>query len=133
MQFHVHVIHVQDPAIARELERLNNNLEIFMSDIDDFVTLLTSRLTAQKTQVDGIATLLTSIKHQLADALRGETLSPAARDKLAAIMPALEANTTEITDAINANTDPAAPAPPAPTPDAVPPAPKPVTAIGGDL
>lgn len=118
MQIHVHHHYVTDPAVARELARLNANLEKFMSDVDDFVTLLTGRLAAQKTQIDGVATLLSSIKHQLADALQGEKLSPAAQAKLAAIMPALEANTTEITDAINANTDAA---PPAPAPDPIPP------------
>lgn len=118
MQFHIHVTHVQDPAIARELERLNRNLEIFMSDIDDFVTSVLAKVSAEKTQLDSMVALLRSIKDKLADALRGENLSPAARDKLAAIMPALDANATEITDAINANTDPAPPAPPADTPPA---------------
>lgn len=109
MQIHVHHHYVTDPAIARELARLNANLEKFMSDVDDFVTLMTGRIAAQKTQIEGVAALLSSIKHQLADALQGEKLSPAAQAKLAAIMPALETNTAEITDAINANTDAAPP------------------------
>lgn len=128
---HLHVHHHADPDVARELARLNRNLERFMSDIDDFVTLLTTRITAQKTQVDGIAALLTSIKHQLADALRGENLSQGAKDKLAAIMPALEANTTEISDAITANTDPV-PAPaidPFPTGSELPADPAPAPAF----
>lgn len=128
---HIHVHHHADPAVAEQLERLNQLLERFMSDIDDFVTLLTTRITAQKTQVDGIAALLTSIKNQLADALRGEKLSPEAQAKLAAIMPALEANTTEISDAIVANTDAAPPAP-TPAPDPIPSTDPVMTDLSGD-
>lgn len=114
MRIDIYHHHVPDPSLLRWLTRINNNVEKLMSDIDDFVTLATSRIAAQKTQIDGVAALLASIKHQLADALAGENLSPAAKTKLAAIMPALETNTAEITDAINANTD-AAPIAPAPT------------------
>ena len=116
MKFHVYHHQVQDPAVARELARLNDNLEKFMSDIDDFVASVLAKVSAEKTQVDSMVALLHSIKTQLADALAGEKLSPAATAKLAAIMPALEANTTEITDAINANTDLAPPAAAADTP-----------------
>lgn len=127
MHIHVHHHHEFEPELAEQLSRLNDNLERFMSDIDDFVSTTLATISAQKTQLDSVVALLASIKNKLADALAGESLSPAAKTKLAAIMPALEANTSEITDAITANTDAAPPAavPPASTPD---PAPAPSTA-----
>jgi hypothetical protein len=119
MLLHIYHHYVTDPETKRELIRLNDNMEKFMSDIDDFVGVTLAKINAQKTQIDGVAALLSDIKHKLADALAGESLSPAAKTKLAAIMPQLEANTTEITDAINANTDAAPPTEPAPTPEPV--------------
>lgn len=120
MHIHIHHHHEPDPSLLRLLTRLNSNMEKLMSDVDDFVTTVLAKVSAQKTQIDGVAALLADIKHKLADALAGESLSQAAKDKLAAIMPALETNTVEITNAINANTDPVPPAAPAPTPDPVP-------------
>lgn len=121
MHIHIHHHHEPDPSLLRLLTRLNNNMEKLMSDVDDFVSTTLATISAQKTQLDSVVALLASIKNKLADALAGETLSPAAKTKLAAIMPALEANTSEITDAITANTDAAPPAPaPAPPPDPAP-------------
>lgn len=121
MRVDIYHHHEPDPSLLRLLTRLNNNVEKLMSDIDDFVTVTLAKISDQKKQIDGVATLLSAIKHQLADALAGENLSATAKTKLAAIMPALEGNTTEITDAINANTDAAPPAPaPAPAPDPIP-------------
>lgn len=116
MHIHIHHHHEPDPSLLRLLTRLNSNMEKLMSDVDDFVTTVLAKVSAQKTQIDGVAALLADIKHKLADALAGETLSQAAKDKLAAIMPALETNTAEITDAINANTDPVPETPSAPAP-----------------
>lgn len=107
MQIHVYHHYEPDPAIVRLLGLIDRKLEAIMSTLD----LLLDDVTKQKTQIDSLAALLANIKNQLRDALSGEKLSPAAEAKLAAIMPMLEANTTEITDAINANTDVATPAP----------------------
>lgn len=116
MRLDIYHHHQADLDTLRELRRLNQLLEKFMSDIDDFVTATLAKINEQNTQIDGIVALLASIKSRLADALAGENLSPEAKSKLAAIMPALEGNTAEITAAINANTDAA----PAPTPEPTP-------------
>lgn len=134
MHVHFYKHFVADPAVVRELERLNRTLEKFMSDIDDFVAATLAKIAAQKTQIDSISQLLTSIKHELADALQGESLSSGAKAKLSAIFPSLEANTGEISDAITANTDtPVAPPVSAPVVDQAPttasdPAPSPALA-----
>jgi len=106
MDFHIYHHRVPDPELLRVLTHMSQRLETIMSTLD----LLLDKVAAQTTQVESITALLHSIKTQLADALAGEKLSPAAEAKLAAIMPQLEANTQKITDAINENTD-AAPAP----------------------
>jgi peptidoglycan hydrolase CwlO-like protein len=123
MQIHIHHHHEPDPSLLRLLMRLNNNMEKLMSDVDDFVTTTLATISSQKTQLDSVVALLASIKNKLADALAGESLSPAAKTKLAAIMPALEANTSEISDAITANTDAAPAVAPTPTPTPATPAP----------
>lgn len=114
MDLHIYHHRVPDPEFLRVLTLFESKLEKIMSTLD---TLLAD-VQAQKTQTDSIVALLHNIKIQLADALSGEKLSPAAEAKLALIMPQLEANTSALTDAINENTD-AAPTP-APEPDPVP-------------
>ena len=127
MKFEVHHYHhyPRDPAIAQEIAELRyavlslrTLLENSMSDIDDFLNRAIADISAQKTQIAGLTSLVSSLKHQVGNALQGESLSSVAKDKLAAIFPAIEANTADIVTAINANTDAA----PAPTP-AVDPAP----------
>ena len=120
MQFHIYH-HYPDNEVLLQLARLNRTLEEFMSDIDVFVDKLLADVTAQKTQIDSLTALTAGIKNQLADALRGETLSPDAKNKLAAIFPALEANTAEISTAITANTDAAPVVTPASAPLDAPP------------
>ena len=122
MRLEIHHYHhyPRDPAVARELETLRQLLENHMSDIDDFLNRLVSDISAQKTQIASLTTLVVALKHKVGDALAGETLSQASKDKLAAIFPAIEANTADIVTAINENTD-AAPAP-APAVGDVPPA-----------
>jgi hypothetical protein len=118
MKFELHVYHhyPRDPVVARELASLRQLLENRMSDIDDFLNRLIADVSAQKTQIASLTALTTALKHKVADALAGESLSTAAKDKLAAIFPAIEANTADIASAINANTDaaPATVADPAP-------------------
>lgn len=99
-------------AILHKLTRMENQMATDAEVID----ALTADVAKQATVVDGIATLLSSVKTQLAEALAGEQLSAAARAKLAAIMPLLEANTQKLSDAIVANTDAAPPPAPVATP-----------------
>lgn len=110
-------VHHRYPQVEQKLDAILhklNRMEKTMATDAEIIDALVADVQKQGTVVDGITALLTSVKTQLAEALKGEQLSSAAQAKLAAIMPLLEANTQKLSDAVVANTD-AAPADPAPT------------------
>jgi hypothetical protein len=123
--------HVESSRIEQKLDAILiklTRMEAKMASAEDTLDAITTALQNQSTVEDSVLALLTSIKNQLADALRGEQLSAGAQAKLAAIMPLLEANTSKLSAALVANTPaadtPASPAPAAPADQSsVPPAP----------
>lgn len=86
-----------------------------MNTLDDDL----AAVTAQGTRLDSVNVLLTSVETQLADALSGTTLPPAAQAKVDALFTALHANDAKIDTALNSNVPPPPPAaPPAAAPAA---------------
>lgn len=67
--------------------------------------------TAEKTEVDSLATLAAGIKAQLDQALSGATLSPDQQAKVNQIFANIETNKAAIVASITANTPSAAPPP----------------------
>ncbi len=67
-------------------------------------------VTAQKTSIGSLSTLITGLKQQIADALSGATLPPTVQAKVDAVFADLETNNAALNAALAANVPPAAPA-----------------------
>ncbi len=85
-----------DVAVMKEILC---QLEKIMTSLQDVL----DAVTAESTKVDGIVTLIASLKQQIADALSGTTLPPAVQAKVDAVFAGLTANATKLDTALNAN------------------------------
>lgn len=113
MHFHIHHHIELSPEVsarldesARKLNLIIQNQETIMASLDQILTDVTDESTA----IDGISTLISGLKQQLADALAGTTLPPATQAKVDAIFAAAEVNKGKIATALAANTPPTKPA-----------------------
>lgn len=88
--------HHGDVAGMCEVRRL---LEKIMATIDEVL----AEVTDESTKIDGIGTLITGLKQQIADALSGATLPPSVQSKVDAVFATLQANKGKIDAALNAN------------------------------
>lgn len=61
-------------------------------------------VTAEKTVIDSVSTLVDGLRQQLADALSGAALPPAVQEKVNAIFDQAEANKAALAKAVTANT-----------------------------
>lgn len=83
-----------------QLDRMERKLDMADMTLDDVL----ADTTAERTEVDSLATLAAGIKAQLDQALAGQTLSPAAQAKVNKIFQNIEDNKAAISAAILANT-----------------------------
>lgn len=112
------------PAILDRIEgrlaRIEQHLQIDFTAIERHQAMTDHTLddiladtTAERSEIDALATLAAGIKLQLDQALSGATLTPAQQARVNAIFTNIEANKEAITASILANT-PAGPQPPPP-------------------
>lgn len=87
-------------TIQETLDAINGRLDIIMATLDQLV----DDVTQENSLIDSISTLLAGIKQQLADALAGTTLPPAAQAKVDAVFQSLEDGKGKLSAAITANT-----------------------------
>jgi translation initiation factor 2B subunit (eIF-2B alpha/beta/delta family) len=117
MELHVHLhgdIHIhQHPDKATEdllKDILNNvitnqkNIAHMNKKLSDQLDLLTDKVAAEGSVVNGLVTLLNGVSAQLKDALSGENVSDAAQAKIDAVFSSLDSQKQTIADAIVANT-----------------------------
>ncbi len=88
--------------IERMLARVLANQEAIMATLDEVL----ADVTAESTQIDSIAALITGLKQQIADALAGVTLPAAVQAKVDAVFTQAESNKAKLADAINSGTTP---------------------------
>ena len=84
-------------ATQQDLTQMEQRL---MAKLDDIV----ADVTAETTLIEGVSTLVTGLKQQLADALTGENLSPEAQAKVDQIFATAEANKAKLAAALADNT-----------------------------
>lgn len=100
----VHV-HAADAAFQKTvlaaLAGLKDQGQTIMHTLDE----VAQDMTEQTTLIDGISSLITGLKQQVADALSGAALPPAVQAKVDAIFDQAEANKVKLTAAAGANTD----------------------------
>lgn len=89
--------------LRRKLNLVLQNQDKIMATLDDVL----KEVTDESTALDGIATLISGLRQQLADALAGTTLPPATQAKVDAIFTQAETNAGKIATALAANTPPA--------------------------
>lgn len=109
MEIHIHLHSHPDEETAERLRWIDQKLGIIIHSTETMMATLDqilSDVTDESTQIDGIATLVTGLRQQLADALAGTTLPPATQAKVDAIFAQAEVNKQKIADALNANTPP---------------------------
>ena len=97
--------------LFHQLDRIEKAQTMADLTLDDILAATTAEQTADAS----IVTLLQGVEAQLATALAGQGISPAAQAKINTIFANMQANIGTITAAVTANT-PAAPAAPAATP-----------------
>lgn len=90
----------QVDALIRAVLVLTQKVSRLMITIDQ----VAADVTAQKTTIAGLATLVAGLRKQIADALSGATLPPAVQAKVDAVFTDLEANNKALADALAANT-----------------------------
>ena len=88
--------------IVLELAILKRKVSEMAKSLDDVL----AEVTAQGTKLDGITTLISGLKQQLADALAGTTLPPAVQAKVDAIFNQASQNAAKIDTALDANVPP---------------------------
>ncbi len=86
--------------ILLRLEAIERKMDKMAKSLDDVL----AAVTAESTKLDGITTLITGLKQQLADALAGTVLPPAVQAKVDAIFDLAAQNAAKIDTALSANT-----------------------------
>lgn len=110
MKFDVNIHHhVHIPSeFQRMVEETWKGVNELMKNVDEVL----AAVEAQQTVVDGVLTLVTSLREQVADALSHVGIDAATQAKLDTIFDDVSANTANLNSALNANTA-VAPEPPA--------------------
>jgi NTP pyrophosphatase (non-canonical NTP hydrolase) len=85
--------------IIRMLEQLKNGQEDIMATLDEIL----ADVQAETSLIDGVSTLISGLKQQLADALAG-VLTPAQQAEVDAIFAAAETNKQKLSDALVSGT-----------------------------
>ncbi len=88
-------------ALIQQGEMIMNTLQEVLDDV-----------TAEKTLIASVLTLVSGLQQQLADALAGVNLTPAQQAAVDAIFTQVEENKAALGTALTANTPPAPPAVP---------------------
>ncbi len=101
----------QNAAITQRLNLLQQQGENIMATLQDIL----ADVQAEKTMIDGIGTLISGLKQQVADALKNSGISAADQATIDAIFAQAEANKAALTSAVGANVNQTAPTP-APAP-----------------
>lgn len=99
-------------AMLTKLTQMGQQELTKMAVIDDAVTALNAKVTAEGDVITSAETLLTNLSQMLKDALAGG-VSQATIDQVNSIAASIDAKSSELAAAVAANT-PAAPAPPTP-------------------
>ncbi len=92
-------------VIEHQLGVIIKQQEAMLASLDDIL----KDVTDESSQIDGLSTLISGLKDQLAAALAGTTLPPATQAKVDAIFAAAEVNRGKIADALNNNAGVTAP------------------------
>lgn len=87
-------------AIEAEIQTLKAQGEAEMATLDQ----VQQDIADESTLIDGVGTLVTGLKQQVADALSGAKLPQAVQDKVDAVFAGAEANKAKLTAALAANT-----------------------------
>ncbi len=87
-------------CITRLLFHIIHQQEKIMASLED----IARDVTEESTLIDGVSTLITGLKTQLATALEGAGLSPDTQKQIDAIFAAAEANKAKLATALAANT-----------------------------
>lgn len=102
------------PAWAVELRQMLaliiDDQEIEMHSLDETLAVVG----AQSTKIDSLVALTDGLEKQVADALAGETLSPAAQAKLDAVFDGVTSNSAKVQGELDKSVPPAVLATPAP-------------------
>ena len=116
MRFEIHHFHHHDhgdtipPWLLELMDRIEN-LQLKVNQIMATLDEVLAEITADGTRLDGLATLISGLKQQVADAMAGTTLPPATQAKVDAVFAAAQANKGKLDVALNTGV-PAPPVPP---------------------
>jgi hypothetical protein len=86
----------QFAQIFQRLDRIEAKQEKLMADLDQAL----ADIADEKTAIAGVATLIGTLRQQVADALSGATLPPAVQAKVDAVFAGLEDNKTALASAL---------------------------------
>ena len=96
-----HAINQNTAALADVQHTLNRMEFRIMADLDQDLELIQQ----QGTQIDGVATLIATLRQQIADAMSGVTLPPAVQAKVDAVFAGLTANSGKLAVALTTQPD----------------------------
>ena len=99
MRIEVHHYHHYDEA---ELHSINRKLEAIMATIDQVLADVTDESTA----LDSIATLISGLRQQVADAVKNAGIPPDVQAKIDQVFAVAEQNKTKVAAALAANIAP---------------------------
>lgn len=99
MRVEIHHYHHYDEA---ELHSINRKLEAIMATLDQVL----SDVTDESTQIDGLATLISGLRQQVADAVKNAGIPPDVQAKIDQVFAQAEANKAKIANALAANNAP---------------------------